>query len=230
MHSSITSEFRPSHGILTDHLQRSSSLEPSLKPSSLSYIVEVAYQTQGGSSETLKVHYTIPASIAPIYKPRGEGVVSLHEALTMPARDVADQLIRAFYEIIHPAYPVFDRTKFTSMYLQGKASPLMLNAIFLLGFTVSSESLIQAAGYSDRAIARKTHYLRAKALYDADFEKDRMNVAASLLLLSFWWAGYQDQKDTCYWIGCAVLVAQSLRLHRSCVKSRRESAYTLKTT
>lgn len=85
----------------------------------------------------------------------------------------------------------------------------------MVGFTIASTSLLSAAGYSDRATARKTHYLRAKALYDADYEMDRLTTAAALLLLGFWWANPDDQKDTNYWISCAVNVAQSLGIHRS---------------
>lgn len=85
----------------------------------------------------------------------------------------------------------------------------------LLGFTIGSNDLIRTAGFSDRATARKTHYLRAKALYDADYETDRMTLAAVLLLLGFWWAGPEDQKDTCYWVACATTLAQQLGMHRS---------------
>lgn len=188
----------------------------------LSYIVEVVHSPKDGSTEPLKVHYPIPASIAdrpaPDHGPRAQEPVSLQDAFTMPTRDVSDRLIRAFFEIIHPAYPVFDRKSFTQLYCQGQASPLVLQTVFLLGFTVGSENLVHAAGYSDRATARKTHYLRAKALYDADYENDRMNLVGVLLLLGFWWAGHEDQKDTCYWVGCATTVAQSLGMHRSYVK------------
>ncbi|QMW38837.1 hypothetical protein G4B11_002073 [Aspergillus flavus] len=185
---------------------------------SLSYVVEVVYSPKDGSTEPLKVHYPIPASIADRpganYAPRFEEPVSLPEALTMPPRDLADQLIQTFFERLHPAYPVFDRQKFTRLYRQGQASPLVLQTIFFLGFTVGSEELIHTAGFSDRATARKTHYLRAKALYDADYEHDRMNLVAVLLLFGFWWAGPEDQKDTCHWIGCATALAQSLGMHR----------------
>lgn len=187
--------------------------------SALSYVVELFYRPKGGITEPLKVHYPIPASITdrtgPSFGDRVKEPVSLHEALAMPAREVADQLVHTFFSIIHPAYPVIDRENFTRLYFQGQASPLVLQTIFLLGFTIGTDSLVHAAGYSDRATARKTHYLRAKALYDADYENDLMNIVATLLLLGFWWAGPEDQKDTCYWVGCAVTVAQSLGLHRS---------------
>ena len=190
---------------------------------SLSYIIEVVYRPKGGSAEPLKVHYPIPAFIADRpsanHEPRIEELMAaLRDAFTMPSRDIADQLVRTFFNIIHPAYPVFDRTNFTRLYLQGRASPLVLQTIFLLGFTVGSETLVHDAGYTDRATARRTHYLRAKALYDADYENDPTITTAVLLLLGFWWSGPDDQKDPCYWIGCAVTVAQSLGMHRSYVK------------
>ncbi|KAE8376631.1 hypothetical protein BDV26DRAFT_282527 [Aspergillus bertholletiae] len=164
-------------------------LQQLAEPLSLSYVVEVVYSPGGGSTEPLKVHYPIPASIVDgpdvNHAPRVEELVSLQEALTMPPRDIADQLIQAFFYRLHPAYPVFDRQRFTRLYHQGQASPLVLQTIFFLGFTVGSEELLHAAGYSDRAIARKTHYIRAKALYDADYEPDRMNLVAVLLLFGF---------------------------------------------
>ena len=189
---------------------------------SLSFVVEVVYSPKGGIPEPLKVQFPIPASIAdrpfPNNGPRTEEPVSLREAFIMPPREVADELIRAFFDVIHPAFPVFDRKNFIRLYHQGQASPLVLQAIFLLGFTIGSENLVKAAGYSERATARKTHYLRTKALYDADYENDRLNLVVVLLLLGFWWGSHEDQKDTCYWISCATAVAQSLGMHRSYVK------------
>ena len=190
--------------------------------SSLSYLIEVVYRPKGGSAEPLKVHYSIPAFIADRpsanHEPRIEELMaSLRDAFTMPSRDIAYRLIWTFFDIIHPAYPVFDRRNFTRLYLQGRASPLVLHTIFLLGFTIGSETLVNDAGYTDRATARRTHYLRAKALYDADYENDPTITAAVLLLLGFWWSGPEDQKDPCYWIGCAATVAQSLGMHRSYV-------------
>ncbi|GAB1201930.1 hypothetical protein APSETT445_000528 [Aspergillus pseudonomiae] len=193
-------------------------LQPPGEPTSLSYVVEVVYSPNDGSTEPLKVHYPIPASIADRpdtnHAPRLEEPVSLQEAFIMPPRNVADQLIQAFFRKLHPAFPVFDRQRFTRLYHQGQASPLVLQTIFFLGFTVGSEELVHTAGYSERATARKTHYLRAKALYDADYENDRMNLVAVLLLFGFWWAGPEDQKDPCHWIGCAIALAQSLGMHR----------------
>lgn len=187
--------------------------------SDLTYIIEVNSTPRHGSTHPSKVHYPIPPSIAQTlsHSPRAEDPVSLRDALILPPSPVAEKLIRAFFELIHPAFPVIDRHEFSRLYAQGQASPLLLQAIYLLGFTVGDESLVHAAGYSDRVVARRTHYLRAKALYDADYETCSVTTVAALLLLGFYWSGPEDQKDTCYWIGCATHVAQALGMHRSYV-------------
>ncbi|QGI59557.1 hypothetical protein CEK26_001683 [Fusarium fujikuroi] len=191
--------------------------------SSLSYIVEMICSPRGGVSEPVKVHYPIPASIADRAiiptRPQVEPL-SVRDALTMPPKEISDRLVYTFFEIIHPPYPVIDRRAFSELYRQGKASPMLLHAMFLVTFILCDESLIQAAGFSDRTAARKHHYLRAKTLYDVDHETDRNVLTAAIFLLGFWWNGPDDQKDSWFWLGCATSCAQSLGMYRSTVASR----------
>ncbi|KAI1023638.1 hypothetical protein LB503_000141 [Fusarium chuoi] len=191
--------------------------------SSLSYIVEMICSPRGGVSEPVKVHYPIPASIADRAiiptRPQVEPL-SVRDALAMPPKEISDRLVYTFFEIIHPPYPVIDRRAFSELYRQGKASPMLLHAMFLVTFILCDESLIQAAGFSDRTAARKHHYLRAKTLYDVDHETDRNVLTAAIFLLGFWWNGPDDQKDSWFWLGCATSCAQSLGMYRSTVASR----------
>lgn len=143
---------------------------------------------------------------------------SLQDALVMPSEHVSNQLIQIFFQNFHPANPVIDRQAFTSLYRQGQASPLVLHTIYMVAFTIGHEDIVREAQYRDRTAARKAHYLRAKGLYDAGYELDDANLAAALHLLSFWWQGPDDQKDSWYWQGCAVTLAQSLGMHRSYVQ------------
>lgn len=188
--------------------------------SSLSYIVEMICSPRGGVSEPVKVHYPIPASIADRAiiptRPQVEPL-SVRDALTMPPKEISDRLVYTFFEIIHPPYPVIDRRAFSELYRQGKASPMLLHAMFLVTFILCDESLIQAAGFGDRTAARKHHYLRAKTLYDVDHETDRNVLTAAIFLLGFWWNGPDDQKDSWFWLGCATSCAQSLGMYRSYV-------------
>ncbi|UPL01149.1 hypothetical protein LCI18_012083 [Fusarium solani-melongenae] len=185
---------------------------------SLSYIIEMICSPRGGVAEPVKVHYPIPASIADRAvlpnRPQVE-VTSLQDALIMPPRGIADRLVSAFFNIMHPAFPVLNRRVFIEQYKLGQASPLLLQAVFLIAVTLCDDNLIQDAGFTDRATARKTYYVRAKALYDVDHEMDRSNIASALSLMGFWWNGPDDQKDSWYWLGCATTFAQSINMHRS---------------
>lgn len=186
---------------------------------SLAYIVKTVCSPSGGEADVVKVHYPIPPTIAdrpiPAHgKPREEPL-PFRDAFITPAKDVSDELVHIFFVCIHPAYPVFDRRVFTTLYQLGQMSVLVLQSIYFLALTVCSEDLVTRAGYADRATARKTHYLRAKALYDADYENDRVILVAVLFLLGFWWAGPEDQKDTWHWLGSAISLAQTLGMHRS---------------
>ncbi|KAF4455580.1 hypothetical protein F53441_2104 [Fusarium austroafricanum] len=191
--------------------------------SSLSYIVEMICSPKGGASEPVKVHYPIPASIADRAvmptRPQVEPL-SVQDALTLPTKEISDRLVRTYFEIIYPTYPIIDRRIFSEQYRKGEASPMLLHAMFLVTFILCDESLIQAAGFTDRVAARKYHYLRAKTLYDVDHETDRNILTASLLLMGFWWNGPDDQKDSWFWLGCATSCAQSLGMYRSSMASR----------
>ncbi|CZS75366.1 unnamed protein product [Fusarium graminearum] len=188
--------------------------------SSLSYIIELICAPRSGISEPVKVHYPIPASIAErtVTPSRLQTEpLRLQDALTLPSREISDRLVYVFFDIVHPPWPVVDRKSFLQAYREDRASPLLLHAMFLVTFIFCDENLIQDAGFTDRAAARKYHYLRAKTLYDVDHETDRDILVASLHLLGFWWNGPDDQKDAWYWSGCATSYAQSLGLHRSFV-------------
>jgi hypothetical protein len=58
-------------------------------------------------------------------------------------------------------------------------------------------------------------YNRAKDLYDADYETDKITVSQALFLMSFWRAGPLLEKDTRHWLGAAISLAQTKGMHRS---------------
>jgi hypothetical protein len=141
----------------------------------------------------------------------------MHGAFILPSQDISNELIQIFFASFHPAYPVFDRREFFALYQQNQVPLLVLQSIYFLSFTICSEDLLRRAGFVDRYSARRTFYLRAKALYDMDCEKSKVKLTSVLFLLGFWWEGPEDQKDTWHWLGAAISLAQTLGMHRSYV-------------
>lgn len=59
-----------------------------------------------------------------------------------------------------------------------------------------------------------------QALYDADYEKDKIPLIQSVLLLAFWYADSDDRDGSWHWIGIAISLCQTIGLHRSPARER----------
>lgn len=191
---------------------------------SLSFVVNSIYNNSVQGTN-VKRHYPIPTTIAEHARDAAEGLkdsdpatisyLEMRGSFSLPPQHIINELIHVFFASFHPAYPIFDRRAFSALYREGRVSFLVLQTILFLAFTSCSDDLVERAGYQDRLAARRTCYLRAKALYDMDYEKDKVQLAAVLFLLGFWWEGPEDQKDTWHWLGSAIGLAQTLGMHRS---------------
>ena len=73
----------------------------------------------------------------------------------------------------------------------------------------------------------------SKALYDCDYEKDKLTLVQSVILLGLWYNDTNDRQGAWYWIGMAISLSQSMGLHRrirlaapsSPIPERREKLY-----
>ena len=54
-----------------------------------------------------------------------------------------------------------------------------------------------------------------KALYDADYEKEKIPLIQSVILLAFWYADCEDRDGSWHWIGIAISLCQTIGLHRN---------------
>ncbi len=129
--------------------------------------------------------------------------------------DIHEELIRAYFQWFHPAFPIINRQEFIYRLGTNQLSPLLLQAVYFIGATHCGSNIMTASGFSNRDTARLTFYKRAKALYDVDYESDPVTIVQSLFLMSFWWGGPLDQKDTWHWLGAAISLAQTKGMHRS---------------
>lgn len=94
---------------------------------------------------------------------------------------------------------------------------LLLYAALFVGATYCDESTIVSLGFKDCADAKSVLYHRAKLLFQADMEKDKLRLLQSVFLLSFWRSSPSDFMDVRYWLGVAITLAESQGLHRSWV-------------
>ncbi|KAK3323578.1 fungal-specific transcription factor domain-containing protein [Cercophora scortea] len=169
------------------------------------------------------VHYPLPENVkgsrARLTELDQVEIDILHQrgAFLLPPRTLCDELIEAYFKWVHPIVPIVNRTKFMRQYKDAKNPPslLLLQAILLAGSRVcTNPQLMDANGSSTPAAL--TFYKRAKALYEANYEDDRVTIVQSLLLMGWYWEGPEDvTKNVFYWSRVATIVAQGSGMHRS---------------
>ncbi|KAK3616708.1 Transcriptional activator of fatty acid utilization [Elasticomyces elasticus] len=197
------------------------------------------------------VHYPLPENVrgarARLKELDNVEIDILHQrgAFLLPPRALCDELVEAYFQWVAPVVPVIKRTNFMRRYRDPKNQPslLLLHAILLAGSRVCNNSqLMDANGSTTRAAM--TFYKRAKALYDANYEDDRVTIVQALVLMGWYWEGPEDKdrtrgdlvtharsdlaadvtKNVFYWSRVAVMVAQGCGMHRSVEHSQLSRA------
>ncbi|KAH7136803.1 fungal-specific transcription factor domain-containing protein, partial [Dactylonectria estremocensis] len=138
-------------------------------------------------------------------------------AFLLPPKAICDDLIDSYFRWIHPLMPIINRAQFMAQYRNAEKPPsiLLLQAMFSAGARVcNSSGLLDDSGSAFHAAL--TFYKRAKALYDSNYEDDRVTVVQSLLLMGWCWGGSVNvTKSVLYWTRLAITVAQDSGFHRS---------------
>lgn len=185
--------------------------------SNLSLLVHDRY----GTTDT--VHYPLPENVrgakARVNELDNMEIEILHQrgAFLLPPRALCDELVDAFFKWVAPVVPVINRSRFMRQYRDPKNPPslLLLQAVLLAGSRVCTNSQLMDSSGSTTPAAM-TFYKRAKALYDANYEDDRVTIVQSLILMGWYWEGPEDvTKNVFYWSRVGIVVAQGSGMHRS---------------
>lgn len=188
-------------------------------PGRVSYVAELSNLSMlvhGYNSPTSVVHYSgdlvksnrLDESELDILRRRG--------ALILPPREVCDDLVKAYFKWVAPMVPIINRKRFMEQYRDPNNPPslLLLQTIFLAACRVCPNG--QLKDPSGIKPATTEFYKRAKALYEAHYENDRVTIVQALILISvFREKAERVHKNTFYWTGLAVSIAQGFGMHRN---------------
>ncbi|KAL1968165.1 hypothetical protein VTN77DRAFT_2000 [Rasamsonia byssochlamydoides] len=85
--------------------------------------------------------------------------------------------------------------------------------MLFIGASLCRDEALRDAGFHDRYETKFLFYDRAKDIFDADCETDSLSKLQALFLLSFWRSTPSHEKDTRYWLGAAISLAQTGGMH-----------------
>ncbi|CAG8043307.1 unnamed protein product [Penicillium salamii] len=140
-----------------------------------------------------------------------------------PDPTVVDRLLVGYFKWFHPAYPVLEKSSILCELSKNQLSLLILNAVLMIAVTVCDEADLTLLGVENRHQGRELFYRQARVLYETDSDPDKLHNVVAAFLISFWWGGPNDQKDSWHWLGIAVSSAQNLGMHRSTAESHMSS-------
>ena len=138
-------------------------------------------------------------------------------AFLLPARSLCDDLVESYFKWVAPIVPVINRARFMKQYQDAENPPslLLLQAVLLAGSRVCTNPQLMDVNGSTSPAAL-TFYKRAKALYDANYEDNRVIIVQALVLMGWYWEGPEEvTKNVFYWSRVAMVIAQGSGMHRS---------------
>jgi transcriptional regulatory protein AMDR len=141
----------------------------------------------------------------------------LQDVNSFPAKDVRDDFVEAFFEKIHPCFPIIDESDFRARYSNPQNQPplLLLHAVLLAGAHVS----VHPKAVQARHMVKAALFRRAKYVFDIRHENDRLNLVQAALL--FTWHlqnGDTASSNSYFWSGVACRIAFGIGMHRDLMK------------
>lgn len=153
-------------------------------------------------------------------------ILKLRGAFLLPDQELTFDLIKLYFEHMHPLMPVINRTEFMAKFTDPFDSPslMLLQAVLLCGSRVSNNPLLfDSKGLSE--LTSLTFFRRAKALYEANYESDPVSIVQTVILIGSFWEGLEDvTRNSYYWTRVAIGLAQGFGFHRDVSSSSLISA------
>ena len=141
--------------------------------------------------------------------------LSARGAFTPPVVGLEKLLVSAFLERFYPLYSMVDREEILQLHQKSALPYILLHAICMIGSTFCDISTIHKYGFDSRMKARKSFNDKAKVMFDFEYEKDRVVLLQTVILLSFWGPHMDSSWNPCSWVGFGVTIAASLGMHKA---------------
>lgn len=133
----------------------------------------------------------------------------------LPAPDLLDRLIRAYFDRFHAFCPILEKKSFFSAFADGSVSGTLMRSILFVASVHCDMEVLHLMGFSTRLDANDHLHTRASASFDADRESDRTSMVLASYLLHYWFGDPTTYRDVHWWLAASIRSAQCMGYHRS---------------
>lgn len=136
-------------------------------------------------------------------------------AFDYPNKAQWDEFMTVFLDRVFPIYPIFNLNELVQQYRNDMLPPMLIHSICFLAATFCPIIILHRAGWTSRREARFSYYQKAKALFDAQYEVNKLVILQTVVMMSFWGGGPNNYWNFYGWLNIGVTIAETLGLHRS---------------
>ncbi|KAL0775911.1 hypothetical protein CaCOL14_007198 [Colletotrichum acutatum] len=169
-------------------------------------------------------HFLVPMPSIKALSPEDVNYLRMKGAFTLPPPHVREAMIRCYFHYVHPFAPILDASEFITEYEKGRKSLLLLWSMFIAAASFVDESLLTEDFFPSRKALKRAMYQRAKAMYDADYEKDKVTLIQSVFLMGHWYTSTDDRAGPWHWNGIAISLSHTIGLHRLHMPANQEAS------
>ena len=177
-----------------------------------------------GTKAPKRRHITVHGNTEAILNAEDLQYLKLKGCFEIPSE--SDDLLAAYFQFVHPMFPVIDGRSFLQDLADGGLEKVNLLLLWSM-FSVSATYVPACRGTATKAL----FHMRGRLLFDLSGENDRLVFLQSALLLSFWFDDAEDIKQCWYWSGIAFDIALgSLGLHdklKSCTEQSSDPKHDI---
>ncbi|KAH7086425.1 putative Zn(II)2Cys6 transcription factor [Paraphoma chrysanthemicola] len=181
-------------------------------PRGVSLVADICEPQRKGKSG----HVLVPQTCLSNIDAETLDYLRLKGVFDLPSKRATEMMMQTYFSYVHPFFPVIE-AKSLIEHLEDQSHTLSIHllwSMFLAAANFADDAILEATHFVSRKEMKRSMYAKAKALYDAEYEKNKITLIQAVLLMGFWYADTEDRAGPWHWNGVAISLCQTVGLHR----------------
>ncbi|RBA10363.1 hypothetical protein FPRO05_04952 [Fusarium proliferatum] len=136
----------------------------------------------------------------------------------LPPPRFMDDIVKAYFDYVHPFAPILNRTDFIQSYRSGSCCIFLLHAVAAAASLYVTHDVLIGCGYPDRSTAQASFFSKAKLFHDFHCQGDPLSMLQGSMILGAIILDHPSDRDFQYWFHNSVRRASKMGVQNACLR------------
>ncbi|KAF5574293.1 cutinase transcription factor 1 beta [Fusarium pseudocircinatum] len=136
----------------------------------------------------------------------------------LPPPRFMDDIVKAYFDYVHPFAPILNRTDFIQSYRSGSCCLFLLHAVAAAASLYVTHDVLIGCGYPDRSTAQTSFFSKAKLFHDFHCQGDPLSMLQGSMILGAIILDHPSDRDFQYWFHNSVRRASKMGVQNACLR------------